>query len=423
MHILAAGLVACLAAPSVFQTAFAHPNAACPSVSSHTQIAATSNAVNYTDPQVAGTGKNVVAIFQTDSDNQLLGAYGSPWDTFFSDSGGYWDMDCTYINGTFQVAPSIVRSSARIASYNNVFIVVYSASATLVTSKVVSATFNGVSAKVDISNSLTPEYAVLVAGASGFFYFAVQGTTLIGYSTSDGASWGIVDVSVLSAPFSASLAAAVDPKGNVVVVYHTSNTGLAAGVSLGGTSQFTQVAAPSLVGGSVGVASRKESNFMMVVNDANVIKSSYSSNLGATWSSEQIVQSTGVQDMSPVFVVGTSERWVPLWLGSGGAQYRTTTADLPITANWTAAPVNSFVTGTTTKFYSAPAFVSTGGRGWAFVAVDNSTFDVSSRACFEIPVSLAPTPSRSPTSSANAVPADFALSVLMVVSTFVALMN
>ena len=320
----------------------------------------------------------------------------------FNDAGGYWDMDVHFDqNEPFVVAETAIKGSARVATLGDKFVVVYSESDQVVTSKILSSSLDGViEPSLVISTNLEPSSSSLAssnatATTGGSLYFgAVQGSTVFVYQLEDDAGeitgWQQMDTTALAESIQDGPIALAVSSNNVVMLMYQSivdENALACAIATGGV--FEHTSNPVVVGSSIALASSGLNTFMVLAKDDNEgsILSAFTTDNGETWSLTQIVEpADGVAVNSPVGLVKTAFKWVPIWINKvGSVQSKPTSIETPTTTDWAAVPKANFFTGTGSLVFSNPEITSTGGDGWTLVAVDNRTNDVSFRACFDVP--------------------------------------
>jgi hypothetical protein len=164
---------------------------------------------------------------------------------------------------------------------------------------------------------------------------------------------------------------------------------------------------PTLIGNTLALFSNMANTFVLAANNGGNISSVASTDLGTSWGSAQLIESTAtVDDSSEIGLVKTPFKWTAIWVGQGqtSVSYRTVAATLPTASDWASfGAKKDFLAGNSTMLYSRPSFVFTGGQqGWGLVSVDSLTSDVQFRACYDAPATLAPSAPSTPTPTKSA---------------------
>lgn len=245
---------------------------------------------------------------------------------------------------------------------------------------------NSTSANAEVDVGMTRgDFTDLFAGSSGFYLATVSSAGVVSIKTSpDGKSaWTPVPSTVITDAVSGPIAGACTMSGSIVLVYHTSVTGLKVFSSSTGTTHALPVEGVSV---SVAVAANGTNVIQVVANNAGNVTSSLSINGGAAWSSPpSIVQLLDVFEDSEVKLVSTQSRWLAVFQNQRQDRitFRTSTTDA---GTW--PQTGSLFTGNATagKTFGSASLMATGGDGWFTTTIGALDGSVNGRACFNVPV-------------------------------------
>lgn len=361
-----------------------HPNSAC-RVSSHGAFTTRSLSSDSIDAAATNPAGGGVVVYETAA-HELYGVTAlRPANPTWS--GTYWVMDSVLASTPALIASDVVASLA--AAYATTYVVTYVGLND--SSQVLSRKVNIVSGLADPAvgvGRVGPEHQALTAGISGFYYAAVNGTSMYVFRSVLARTWTSLDTAVVTNAVSAPLAAAVDANGSYVLVYHTGVSSLGCVSLANGSSALLLGGIPTVSGIQVALTSDVSNSFMLAANNAGNIFASHSTDLGITWGIQQVIEiSANVDDDSPIGLVKTAYKWVAIWINQNRdrVSFRAVATSVPDAASWAGVSVSSMFTGNATagRLYRSMKFKATGGDGWAAVAGDTFS-NVEYRACYDV---------------------------------------